>query len=429
MKIIKKTHFLIFLLVICFILLGFNSPILSQQKVEISIMMTSGNAKRWKPLEAKFEQENPHINLQIIDAPNSTNVIEDLYTSAFLLGDSPYDLVYMDIIWLPKFAAAGFLKDLSEFVSEDKLEDFLEDEINAGKYKGRLYRMPFMTNAGMLYYRSDLLEKNGYQPPETFTDLITISENLQKKGLAKWGYVWQGKQYEGLAAMFVEILEGFGAYWINPDTLEVGLDSKQAIASVEFLRSTIEKGISPPGVTTYAEEETRLLFQKGDTVFLRNWPYVTKLASQSDLAGKFNLKPMVHQPGYKSGACLGGDGIGISANTKHPKEAWRVIEFITNKTSQKEFVLKSGTLPTRRSLFNNPEIVAKYPYFPDLLKVVKSSVLRPPIPQYAQASDILQRYLSAAITNTMTPEKAMKLAAEETRRLLKKNNSRFSEST
>ena len=101
--------------------------------------------------------------------------------------------------------------------------------------------MPFRSDAGMLYYRQDLLESAGYQPPETFEELVSISEDLQNRGLAKLGYLWQGKQYEGLAAMFVEILEGYGAFWVNPETLEVGLDRPEAIQAVEFLRSTLEK--------------------------------------------------------------------------------------------------------------------------------------------------------------------------------------------
>ncbi len=400
------------------ILLLFILPIFSQQPIKITVMMQALEAELWQPLEAKFERENPDIDLEIVEAPNATNLVEDLYTSAFLLGDSPYDLVYLDIVWVPKFAAAGWLKDLSEFVSEDELQDFLDGDINGGKYQGGLYRMPFRSDAGMLYYRTDLLAENGYNPPETFEQLKEISENLQKKGVAKWGYVWQGKQYEGLSAMFVEILEGFGAYWVNPETLEVGLDSEKAIAAVEFLRSTIKEDISPPGVTTYAEEETRRLFQGGEAVFLRNWPYVARLAADSDIAGKYALKPMVHQPGYNSGACQGGWGLGISATTKHPQEAWRVIEFITREDTQREFVLATGYVPSRRSLFNDPAVVAQYSYYPQLLKVVESSTLRPPIAQYAQASDILQRYLSAALTNTMSSEKAMQAAAAETRRLL-----------
>jgi multiple sugar transport system substrate-binding protein len=285
-------------------------------------------------------------------------------------------------------------------------------------YQDKFYRLPFRSDAGMLYYRQDLLEQAGYQPPETFAQLLTISEDLQQQGLVDWGYAWQGKQSESLAAMFVEILEGHGAYWVNPDTLEVGLDRPEAIASVEFLRTTIAQKISPPGVTTYAEDETRLLFQNGKVAFLRNWPFVYSLAEDSAIAGKYQIKPMVHAVGKKSGATLGGWGLGISSTTKHVEAAWQVLEFLSSEESQREFVLETGFLPSRVALFNDPAIVAKYNYYPQLLDVIQNSALRPPISQYAQASDILQRYLSAAITGKMTSALAMQNAAKETRNLL-----------
>ncbi|PHV63848.1 ABC transporter substrate-binding protein [Cyanobacterium aponinum] len=412
----KQFRYISILLIILFFVL--INVVYSAEKTTITLMIQALEAAQWQNLVEKFERENPDIDLEIISAPNATNLVEDLYTSAFLLGDSPYDLVYLDIVWVQKFAAANWLKPLNNFISEDELKQFLKGDVEGGKYQDSLYRIPFRSDGGMLYYRTDLLEKNGYNPPETFTELINISQDLQAKGKAKWGYVWQGRQYEGLSAMFVEVLQGFGGYWINSDTLEVGLDSPEAIASVQFLLDTIKKGISPSGVTTYAEEETRRIFENGQTVFLRNWPYVAGLASKSEIAGKFSLKPMVHQPQNQSGACQGGWGLGMSKNTKHPEEAWRVIEFITSEDSQRDFILETGYVPSRKSLFNDPQIVEKYPYYPQLLTVVENSVLRPPIAQYAQASDILQRYLSAALTQTMTPENAMKKAATETRQLL-----------
>lgn len=414
----QKLKFITFFILIIIVTLTLAYSGFSQGQTKITVMLQALEAQQWQSLVKKFEQENPDIELEVISAPNATNLVEDLYTSAFLLGDSPYDVVYLDIVWVQKFAAAKWLKPLNEFVTDEQMKTFLRGDIEGGKYKNQLYRMPFRSDGGMLYYRSDLLEQNGYNPPNTFAELINISQDLQNKNVARWGYVWQGRQYEGLSAMFTEILEGFGAYWINPDTLEVGLDSPQAIEGVKFLLNTIEEGISPAGVTTYAEEETRRLFQGGDTVFLRNWPYVAGLASQSDIRGKFALKPMVHQPNYQSGACQGGWGFGISASSRHPQEAWRFIEFMTREDSQRQFILETGYVPSLRSLFNDPQVVAKYDYYPDLLTVVENAVLRPPIPQYAQASDILQRYLSAVLTQTMTPENAMTQAANETRRLL-----------
>lgn len=396
-------------------------PALTQQPVTIQVLMSALEATQWQPFVDDFEQQNPDINLEIREGPRATDAVEDLYSSAFLLGDSPYDLVYLDIVWVPKFAAAGWLMPLSDRISEDELSEFLQGDVNGGRYNGELYRMPFRSDGGMLYYRTDLLEQGGYEPPETFNELMQISQALQQQTGVEWGYIWQGKQYEGLSAMFVEILEGFGGFWVNPDTLEVGLDQPEAIEAVNFLLNTIEKGVSPPGVTTYTEEETRRLFQNGKAVFLRNWPYVYDLASQpgeSDIAGEFAIKPMVHQPSHSSGACQGGWGLGISKSTKHPDEAWKVIEFFNRPDVQKQFSLANGYAPALKSLYNDPELVAKYSYFPQLLEVLERAVLRPPIAQYAQTSDILQRYLSAAITQTMTPEQAMNRAAQESRRLL-----------
>lgn len=94
------------------------------------------------------------------------------------------------------------------------------------------------------------------------------------------------------------------------------------------------------------------------------------------------------------------------------------IRYFTSNEAQRNFILKAGYVPSRKELFSDAEIVAKYNHYPQLLEIVGSSVLRPAIAQYAQASDILQRYLSAALTNSLTPEQAMKSAANETRLLL-----------
>ena len=103
---------------------------------------------------------------------NATNLLEDLYTSAFILGDSPYDLVNMDVIWTPKFAAAGWLKDLSNEFSTEELAVFSPNDIEGSRYEGKLYRVPIRSDAGVLYYRKDLLTAAGYKPPETFDELM-----------------------------------------------------------------------------------------------------------------------------------------------------------------------------------------------------------------------------------------------------------------
>lgn len=395
-------------------------PALTQQPVVITMLMQGQDRANWTPFFQEFNQKNPDIKLNVVEGPFDTNLVENLYTSAFLLGDSPYDILNMDIVWVPKFAAAGWIMDLSNHLTPEQKAKFVKGNLEGGTYQDKLYRIPTTSDAGVLYYRSDLLKQARIKPPETFAEMLSSAQKLQKQGGTRWGYLWQGKQYEGVSAMFVEILEGFGGFWTNPNTLEVGLDQPQAIQAVNFLKSTINKGFSPRGVVTYGEEETRLLFQNGGAVFLRNWPYVWKLANAQDskVKGKIGIKPMIHAQGQVGGSALGGWGLGISKTTRHPEEAWRVIQYMTSEETMKKFVLATGLIPSYQSLFNDPEILAKFPHFPQLLQAVQKPALRPPIAQYAQASDVLQRYLSAAFTGRMSAEQAMKSAAQETRNIL-----------
>jgi multiple sugar transport system substrate-binding protein len=394
----------------------------SQQPVTLNLLMTAPDAQPWKQgLIADFERQNPGIRINLIEGPNAVNLIEDLYTSAFLLGDSPYDLVNMDVIWTSKFAAADWLLDLSDRISPQELEAFSPKDMDAGRYESGLYRIPIRSDLRMLYYRTDLLEAVGLKPPETFADLIKISQTLQKDKRVNWGYLWQGRQYEGLVAMFMDILQGFGGFWVNPTTLEVGLDRPEAIQAIAFLQSTIDTKVSPPGVTTYQEDETLRFFKSGQAAFLGSWPYVWPIANAEDspIKGKIGIKPMVHAPGQRGGACLGGWGLGIAKSSKHPEEAWKAIQYFTSTEVQRQLILQTGYVPSRKALFTDSEVVAKYPHYPKLLEVSQSAVLRSPIAQYAQVSDILQRYLSRALTTQNNPEKLMQAAANETRRILK----------
>ena len=264
-----KSRGRIFFAVLFGIILISIQQVLSQQPVVLNLLMTAPDAQPWKiGIVKDFEDKNPGIRINVIEGPNATNLLEDLYTSAFILGDSPYDIVNMDVIWTPKFAAAGWLRDLSDRITPQELAAFSPKDVEAGRIEGKLYKIPMRSDVGVLYYRQDLLKQAGFQPPETFADLLKISQDLKKQGKVNWGYLWQGRQYEGAAAMFVEVLEGFGGFWVNPNTSEVGLDRPETLKAIAFLKDTTQEGVSPPGVTTYIEEDTRRIFQSGQAACL-----------------------------------------------------------------------------------------------------------------------------------------------------------------
>ena len=376
----------------------------SREQAGLSILMEPDGTGVWRDLVAEFNSRYPGAPVRLIEGPPATNTREDLYSTSFLSGDSSYDIIYCDSIWVAKFAAAGWLRDLSDRLSDSDGLDFLAVELQAGSYKNKLYRMPAFTDAGVLYYRKDLVEK----PPETFEELFDLSASL--KTADRWGFLWQGKQYEGLVTVFLEVLWGYGGEWIDTETREVKLDSPEAVQAVRFLRRTVGT-VSPPAVTTYVEEDTRNIFQNGRAVFLRNWPYVWTLMqrSESPLKGNVGIAPMAHAPGQISAATLGGWGFGISSYSRDPERAWQFVEFVTRPEQLRQVQQRQGRIPSRRSLIPS-----------EMLPVLRSAHMRPPIPEYAQASDILQRWLSAALTGSVSADRAVQEAARETSLLLTK---------
>lgn len=372
------------------------------EQAGLSILMEPDGTGVWRDLVTEFNRRYPGPPVHLIEGPPATNTREDLYATSFLSGDASYDIVYCDSIWVAKFAAAGWLRDLTDRLTDSDRSDFLPAELEAGSYRNKLYRMPAFTDAGVLYYRKDLVEK----PPETFAELFDIAAALKTPD--RWGFLWQGKQYEGLVTVFLEVLWGYGGDWIDAETREVKLDSPEAVEALRFLRSTVGT-VSPPAVTTYTEEDTRNIFQNGRAVFLRNWPYVWTLMQRSDspLKNSVGIAPMVHAPGQASVATLGGWGFGISAFSRDPERAWQFVEFVTRPDQLREVQERQGRIPSRSSLIPL-----------EMLPVLASARTRPPIPEYAQASDILQRWLSAALTGSVSPEQAIREAARETSLLL-----------
>jgi multiple sugar transport system substrate-binding protein len=356
----------------------------------------------WRGLLDEFHRLHPGVLVRLIEGPPPTNTREDMYSTSFLSGESAYDIVYSDVIWTPRFAAAGWLLDLTGRLTDADMSDFLPAALSAGYYKGRLYRIPAFTDAGLLYYRKDLVA----QPPETFAELESLSKQFQSAD--RWGFLWQGKQYEGLITVYLEILWGFGGDWINAETRDVFLDRPEAIQALDFLKRTIGT-ISPPAVTTYIEEDTRNLFQNGRAVFLRNWPYVWTLMKESPMRSedRVAMAPMVHAPGVPGAATMGGWGFGISRYTRNPEAAWQLVDFLTQREQLMTVQSRMGRIPARKSLIP-----------PEFAPILASARTRPLIPEYAQASDILQRWLSAALTGRIAPDEALRRAAQETRALL-----------
>lgn len=386
----------------------------------LAVLVPASERPFWAPIARSFESTTADVDVELVEGPNATDLRENLYTAALLARDESFDLVYMDVTWPPKFAAAGWLVPLDPWFGPGDLDKLIPAAVNAGRYRGQLFRIPVRTDIGLLYYRRDWLEQAGLEPPRTFEELARIARALQSPP-ERWGFVWQGSQYEGLVCVFLEVLRGHGGFWVDPETLQVGLDETPAVAALEFLRrSRMDDPVSPPGVTTYKEEESRRVFQDGHAVFLRNWAYVFRLAQAEDspIAGKIGVQAMVSAANAPGAGTLGGWGLGVSRFSRNPELGREFIRHAISLESQRAFCATTGYLPARIEAYHDPELLAANPLLSEIQGILQSASSRPAIPSYALASDILQRHLSACLAGLESADEALQAAAGETRLLL-----------
>jgi multiple sugar transport system substrate-binding protein len=429
---------ILLVIIICFscqLVTSCDKPCSNREKVTLRLLIQQLNNKKWKNLIKEFQSKNPDIVIELEEPEENeltTDALKNKYIEKFRDPLSCIDLVFMDFIWVSEFAKNGYLESIKKEDFPNLDQDFLGKGLEDGTFEGEIYRIPLLANIGVLLYRKDLVNPNKSSDifnsrVETFEDLLNYSKELKRKNKVDIGYLWQGNHYEGLSAMFLEVLKGYGGFWIEEKTnnqeMQVGLDKPEAIEAIRFLKRTIDDKISPDDTHLYTETKTREIFQKGKTAFLRiwsgDWNYLNN-NSDSKVRGKVGIQVMVHAENQRGYATIGGWGLGIAKKSIHKKEALKAIQFFTSAEMQRKSALEYGDLPTRENLFNDPDIIKKYKFFPDLKKVIdENSFPRPRIENYSEASAILQDCLTQALRQKMDIETAMKSANADTEYLLK----------
>ncbi len=402
--------------------------------VKLLMVVPPNEVAAWQSVVQPFEDEHLKIRIELVDSeatgtnqsqgqpqtanPPITTPDDRLAVYKTDLGNdsATYDLVLMDVTWTAPFA--DNLVDLSRLVERDNIElsNFLPSEIELGTYEQTLYRMPMYADVGILFYRKDLINKAAL--PSSLDDLtkaVTSIENNSNNVDAS--YLWQGESYEGLVVSFLEVLSSFGGYWIEDG--KVGLSEPAAIQAASLMRELIRRKVSPSTVTSYTEQDSLQAFEEDQGAFLRGWPgFLESLEAQSD---QIAIAPPFSFGSQPAMGCRGGWGFGIPKNSRHKAEAWKAIKYLTSESAQKRFVLASKLLPTRRSLFEDPEIVEEFPLISELLGYLENSnTFRPTISQYQAASEILQDALSQILANESIPiGVAMNVAQTDTAALLR----------
>ena len=420
---IKRRHQSVTLSVLAFVLSVLLIPSglywAQERSVEhVSILMPAPFADASKELVRAFNQQHRgEVHLETIRGPLETEAISDLAISSLLLGDAPFDALLMDVTWLPKYAAAGWLVPLDRWFTAADVEALASGAREGNRYNNSLYRWPFTADMGLLYWRTDLMD----QPPKTPEELVQISRALQQQKRVPLGYVWQGRQYEGLSCVFLEMIDGFGGFWMRPDEGEIGLDQPAGVKATTWLRDLITSGVSPQAVTNYAESEALQSFKMGDAAFMRNWPYAWAELQKPDSAvqGNVAVTTMVAEEGVTPTSTLGSWGLALLQTSSHQEATAEAIRYLTSVDSQKKLYLGYGYTPTVQSLFLDPELMEVNPILPDLLEALERTKPRPQTPLYAQFSDVLQRDLNGVLTGNQSPSDGMSNATSTSKAILR----------
>jgi multiple sugar transport system substrate-binding protein len=379
----------------------------------------AGDPGQFRKLLDRFERENPGITVKDETLPASTDEQHQYYVINLEGKSGDFDVISMDVIWVPEFARAGWLLDVSHLLGPGEENAFFPGPMRAVTMNDGIYAIPWYIDAGVLYYRKDLLKKYGRSVPETWSELVITAQEItgQERGL--YGFIWQGKQYEGLVCNALEFI------WSNGgEVLDKGkpvLDSPRNAEALRFMRDLIVKyGVTPPLVTTAIEEPTRHLFGSGKALFMRNWPYAWNIFEKqgSAVKGNVGVAPLPFFPGNRTASTLGGWQLGVNRFSRQPEAAEKLVRFLTSPASQKTLALSVGYKPTRKALYKDPDLMRQQPFMTSLYGIFLRARPRPVTPYYLMMTQVLQPEFSAALAGIKSPEAALASAQKQVRHIL-----------
>lgn len=420
----KKIKFLTLLLIAAFVLGGvFNGVAMAQERPTLRVFYGSvGDIAQDEAILKRWADEN-NVNVEIVYASQSATEYLAQLQQLLAARSTDIDLIQFDVIW-PGILAPNML-DLGPALEASGMKDMFYPRILANNtVDGKVVGLPWFTDAGLLYYRTDLLEKYGFSaPPKTWDELEEMARVIQEGERAAgnpefWGFVWQGNAYEGLTCDALEWIFSNGGGSIVEVDKTISINNEAAIRAVERAARWVGT-ISPRGVTTYQEEDARRVFQAGNAAFMRNWPYAYVLGQggadgtqETAIKDKFAVTALPAGDSGRPAAALGGWQLGVSAFSPNPELATQLALWLTAPEQQKERWLKLNNLPTMPAIYQDPEVLAATPWVADLIPVFENATPRPSTVTAALYNDVSVAFFTA-VHDVLTGRRDAATAFEE----------------
>ena len=358
-----------------------------------------------------FNQQSD-FKIRYREMPSDTGQYFDKLRTEFQAGGD-IDIIVGDVIWPAQFAATGYVTDLTDRFTDS--DQFLPGPMEAVTYDDKLWAVPWYTDAGLLYYRSDLLESAGFsEAPATWDELNEMAGKIQQDEGLRGGFVFQGAEYEGGVCNGCEYIRTNGGDILDPeDPSRVIIDSPEAAAGLETWAGMIQDGASPQAVLQYQEDESHAAFLNGDAAFIRIWPYMYALIGSEDFPslepGQVGITQIPVAEGQtQSSSTLGGWNFLINAASDKQDEAWEFIQYMTAPEQLKRNALEGSKLPTREALYEDQEILDNVPVARlGQEAIINNSDPRPVSPYYSDMSLELAEQFNATLAGDTSPQSAV----------------------
>lgn len=347
------------------------------------------------------------VNAKLIELPEAADEQRTQLVQRLRAKSSECDVLGMDVIWTAEFAAQSWLQDVSDIVAERK-DEFIPSTLETAKYEDKYWALPYNTNAGFVYYRTDQVQ----EPPDNWEAVYSEAEKGD-------GIVYQGARYEGLTVNFLELLYSAGGKVLSDDGKTVEIDSPEAVEVLKFMADGIKQGAAPKAVTTYKEEEARRAFESGSATFMRNWPYAFSLGKDSKIADDFDITTFPKFGGGEGAGVLGGYDVAISAYSKNPEGAAAFAEFLTSPAWQKTIMTKASLPSSLTKTYDDPAVQKAFPFAVKLRTAVEKAQPRPVTPVYPQVSEAIFKNVHLALQGKTAPDAAIKTMKSDIEKALK----------
>ncbi|MFH9003541.1 ABC transporter substrate-binding protein [Streptomyces afghaniensis] len=360
-----------------------------------------------QPMLDRWNKAHPKEKVTFIQLPTDPDAQRRQMIQNAETKSDAYTVLSLDAVWTSEFAAHRWIDRLPE--KRFSLEKMLKPVVETARYRGGLYAVPGSSDGGMLYYRTDLLQKAGVsEPPATWAALKSACAKVKKLPEAKHMscYAGQFQKYEGLTVNFAEAVNSAGGQ-VTDANGRPDVDTPQARKGLDFLAGSFEDRTIPKEAITYQEEDGRQAFQAGKLIFLRNWPYVYSLAQKSGIKGKFAVAPLPGLGGPGSSS-LGGHNMALSSSAENKATALDFITYMTSEKNTRTLLRDASAAPPYASLYDDKALVAQYPYLPVLKESILRAVPRPRVVQYGDVTSAVQQETYAALTGEKSSAQALK---------------------